>query len=209
VINSLQLEIIKQIFASQILDRDTKIDDFNLYIEREKILSNLNDLIEQGFVVKSDLHNSNVYKLTNNGREKITVVLTGGAYDLLHTGHITTLKEASNHGDFLLVVVAKDSTVEGRKRTPIHSEEQRMSLLNELKVVDLAVIGNKIDHMAIVRKARPDIIAIGSDQDHRIKMLESQLLDEKMGNTKLVRLSSNLEGLSTSEVITEILERFV
>jgi hypothetical protein len=40
-------------------------------------------------------------------------------------------------------------------------------------------------------------------------MLESQLLDEKMGNTKLVRLSSNLEGLSTSEVITEILERFV
>lgn len=210
MINSLQHEFIKQIYSVKIRDeRDTRIDDLQKGISDDLTFLTLNELQNQGLIDKITTEDEINYRLTKLGRTKFKVVLTGGAYDLLHTGHITTLKEASSYGDFLLVVVAKDSTVEGRKRKPIHSEKQRMDLLNELKIVDLAVIGNRTDHMAIVRKARPDVIAIGSDQDHRIKLLQNQLEQEGYDTTTLIRLTSNLEGLSTTEVITEILERFV
>lgn len=210
MIKSLQREFIKQIYRVKIRDeRDTKIDDFETAISEDLMFRILHELQELRLIDTVTSENEIYYQLTRLGRTKIKVVLTGGAYDLLHTGHITTLKEAASYGDFLLVVVAKDSTVEGHKRKPIHSEKQRMDLLNELKIVDLAVIGNRTDHMAIVRKAIPDVIAIGSDQDHRIKLLQNQLEQEGYDTPSLIRLTSNLEGLSTTEVITEILERFV
>ena len=210
MISPLQRALIKKIYQVKIRDeRDTKFDDFQLIISDDLIFQSLEELQELGMIDKISTKDQTFYQLTKLGRSKIKVVLTGGAYDLLHTGHITTLKEAARYGDFLLVVVAKDSTVEGRKRKPIHSEKQRMNLLNELTIVDLAVIGGLTDHMAIVRKTKPDIIAIGSDQDHRIKLLQTHLEEEGFDEISLIRLSSNLEGLSTTEVISEILERFV
>ncbi|MCE7735131.1 MAG: adenylyltransferase/cytidyltransferase family protein [Candidatus Heimdallarchaeota archaeon] len=210
MVNSLQLEFIKQIYSVNIRnERDAKITDFQISISEDLMLSMLDELQQLKLIDNISVKEEIYYRLTKLGRTKIKVVLTGGAYDLLHTGHITTLKEAAKYGDFLLVVVAKDSTVEGHKRKPIHSEKQRMDMLNELTIVDLAVIGDRTDHMAIVRKALPDIIAIGSDQDHRIKLLQNQLEEQGYGKAALIRLTSNLEGLSTTEVITEILERFV
>ena len=210
MVNKFQIEIIKQMFATKIrLERDTIISDFHFYSEDELLLEALNKLENDNLIETQSLRNEESYRLTYQGRNELTVVLTGGAYDLLHTGHIKTLKEAASFGNFLLVVVAKDVTVEGRKRKPIHSEVQRMKLLNEVKVVDLAVVGDRTDHMAIVRQTKPDIIAIGSDQDHRIKNLNKKLIEEGLTNTEILRLESNLEGLSTTEVITEILERFV
>ena len=210
MISSLQREFIKQIYLVKIRDeRDAKVEDFHISVSTDLIIQSLEELKDQELIDIIIVDYEIFYRLTKIGRTKIKVVLTGGAYDLLHTGHITTLKEAASYGDFLLVVVARDSTVEGHKRKPIHSEKQRRDLLNELKIVDIAVIGDRTDHMAVVRKAIPDVVAIGSDQDHRIKLLQNQLSEEGISDTSLIRLTSNLEGLSTSEVITEILERFV
>lgn len=211
MISSPHREFIKQIYRVNIRDdRGAMIDDFHLFLSEDLIIQNLKELHDLELIDNSTTDNGlTSYELTKLGRSKIKVVLTGGAYDLLHTGHITTLKEAASYGDFLLVVVAKDLTVEGHKRKPIHSEKQRVDLLNELTIVDFAVLGDSTDHMKIVRKAQPDMIAIGSDQDHRIKLLKNQLEEDGLSQTSLVRLNSNLEGLSTTEVISEILERFV
>lgn len=208
--NKFHIEILKQMFAIKIgMGRDTIFSDFKFYTSDEYLVTALKELELDNFLEVHSLGSDKSYRLSRKGRSQLKVVLTGGAYDLLHTGHITTLKEAADFGNFLLVVVAKDVTVEGRKRKPIHSEVQRMKLLNEIQIVDLAVIGDRTDHMAIVRETKPDIIAIGSDQDHRIKILQKQLIEEGLTNTEILRLTSNLEGLSTTEVITEILERFV
>lgn len=210
MVSKFHIELIKQMFAIKIrMERDTILSDFDFYVEDEQLIESLNKLEKGNHIEIQSLGTERSYRLTLAGRKELKVVLTGGAYDLLHTGHIKTLKEAAGFGNFLLVVVAKDETVEGRKRKPIHSEVQRMKLLNEIEVVDLAVVGDRTDHMAIVRETKPDIIAIGSDQDHRIKLLSKQLIDEGLINTEILRLTSNLEGLSTTEVITEILERFV
>ncbi|MDE0832385.1 MAG: adenylyltransferase/cytidyltransferase family protein, partial [Nitrosopumilus sp.] len=69
--------------------------------------------------------------LTETGRDSLRIVLAGGVFDIIHPGHIHTLNAAKLLGDVLVVVVATDNTaVKMKKRTPIHSQEQRQELVN-------------------------------------------------------------------------------
>ena len=77
--------------------------------------------------------------------EKKKIVLASGVFDLLHLGHVKFLEEAKKTGGKnaeLIVIIARDSTVEKTKsRKPIMSENQRRALVESLKVVDAAVLG--------------------------------------------------------------------
>src|SRR3954454_4485688 len=53
------------------------------------------------------VENSDPSKLTFIGRDALKVVLVGGVFDLIHPGHIHTLKAAKNEGDVLVAVVAR------------------------------------------------------------------------------------------------------
>ena len=75
-------------------------------------------------------------------------------------------------GDVLVVVVATDNTaVKMKKRTPIHSQEQRQELVNSLEVVDLCLIGQENDIFKTVNHVKPQIIALGYDQIHQERFI--------------------------------------
>lgn len=98
------------------------------------------------------------------------VVLASGTFDLLHLGHVKYLEEAKKVGGKnakLVVIVARDKTVEKRKGAkPIMSEEQRRALVESLKVVDEAILGYEdFDIGMVIEELKPDIIAVGYDQD--------------------------------------------
>ena len=65
-----------------------------------------------------------------SGKKK--VVLASGVFDLLHLGHVKFLEEAKKAGGKdaeLIVIIARDSTVEKNKgRKPIMPENQRRAL---------------------------------------------------------------------------------
>jgi FAD synthetase len=137
-------------------------------------------------------------------------VMATGTFDLLHLGHIYYLKEAKKLGDLLVVVVATDSTVRKMKHEPINSEEIRLSLIKELKIVDKAYIGYKDDMYEIVKEIKPDIIALGFDQVHNENEVKSELKKRKIGS-KVIRLSefkggSDLEG--TRRIISKIIAAY-
>ncbi|MCE7737228.1 MAG: FAD synthase, partial [Candidatus Heimdallarchaeota archaeon] len=100
-----------------------------------------------------------------------------------------------------------DMTVQKKKRKPIHKDFDRTYLLNSLCIVDAAVIGDKEDHMRIVRRIKPDVVAIGSDQDHLEDALNIQLKDQGMIATKIVRLDADYEDKATTKLIENILLR--
>jgi len=104
------------------------------------------------------------------GKKKREIVLASGTFDLLHLGHVKYLEEAKKAGGRnaeLIVVVARDSTVEKRKRKkPVMSESQRRALVESLKVVDEAVLGYEVFSIEkVIQKIRPDVIAVGYDQE--------------------------------------------
>ena len=139
----------------------------------------------------------------------VTVMATG-TFDLLHMGHIYYLKEAKKLGDKLIVVVACDDTVRKLKHEPVTSEQLRLGLIKELKVVDEAYLGGRNDIYAIVEELKPDIIALGFDQIHDIKQLEKELIKRKL-KAKIIRLLkfkdiNDLNG--TRRIITKIIDAY-
>jgi len=102
-------------------------------------------------------------------KKKRKVVLASGTFDLLHLGHVRYLEEAKKAGGKnakLIVIVARDKTVEKRKGgKPVMPEEHRRALVESLKVVDEAVLGyEEFDIGAVIEQLRPNVIAVGYDQ---------------------------------------------
>ncbi len=137
-------------------------------------------------------------------------VMATGTFDLLHLGHIYYLKEAKKLGNKLAVVVATDTTVRRLKHEPVNPEEIRLNLIKELKIVDEAYLGHEDDMYEIVEEIKPDIIALGFDQLHDEKKIESELKKRKI-KAKIVRLKeynggSDLEG--TRRIINKIISAY-
>ncbi|MGD2201428.1 MAG: FAD synthase [Candidatus Bathyarchaeota archaeon] len=144
--------------------------------------------------------------------KKVTTVLTSGAFDLLHYGHIRLLEEAKKLGGpdaRLVVIVARDETVKKLKgRPPVIPEDQRRAVVEAMKVVDEALLGyENLDMTAVIDKVKPDIIAVGYDQDSIERMARE--ITEKQGlNIKVKRIErfgrSDLD--STSKIKRKIVE---
>jgi len=141
--------------------------------------------------------------LTEMGRDSLRIVLAGGVFDIIHPGHIHTLNAAKLLGDVLVVVVATDNTaVKMKKRTPIHSQEQRQELVNSLEVVDLCLIGQENDIFKTVNHVKPQIIALGYDQIHQERYITEGCKKIKL-NAKVARLQSPMPESSSSKIEKE------
>ncbi len=116
-------------------------------------------------------------------------VMIFGTFDLLHLGHVDFLHQAKLLGDELIVVVARDSSVEKIKgEKPFFSQEERRKMVESLKPVDCAVIGNEENFFTVVEKYQPDVIALGYDQKTFTEDFIAFQLKQLGLNTRIVRL---------------------
>ena len=163
--------------------------------------SQFNDKIKE--LIEKNLVNEDRITLTEIGRDSLRIVLAGGVFDIIHPGHIHTLNAAKLLGDVLVVVVATDNTaVKMKKRTPIHSQEQRQELVNSLEVVDLSLIGQENDIFKTVNHVKPQIIALGYDQIHQEGYITEGCKKIKL-NAKVARLQSPIPESSSSKIEKE------
>jgi FAD synthetase len=142
------------------------------------------------------------------------VVLASGVFDLLHLGHVKFLEEAKRAGGEnaeLIVIIARDITVEQTKgRKPIMPEDQRRALVESLKVVDIALLGfEDLDIAEVVDKIKPDIIALGYDQEKMAQDTEAYLKKHSLP-VKIVRIGKFGEDAldSSSKIRQKIIEKF-
>ena len=132
-------------------------------------------------------------------------VMAQGVFDILHLGHVHYLQKARELGDELVVVVASDKTVQERKHEPITPQEMRREMVGALQCVDEAVIGSEGDPYETVERLRPDIIALGHDQEHNEAEINRQL-DLHGLPTKVVRLDYYYHDLDgTRKIIKKII----
>lgn len=142
-----------------------------------------------------DLMNSleKLFSLSSSERAKIKVVMTGGVFDILHMGHLFTLTEAKKHGNFLVVVIARDEHISKKGRKPIHSQEYRAKMVEALKPVDAVVLGEE-DPKKLVEQIKPNVIVYGYDQQefltpHGVKIvkLAEHMEPEKFKTNKIIK----------------------
>jgi FAD synthetase len=146
--------------------------------------------------------------------KKRKIVLASGVFDLLHLGHVRFLEEAKKTGGKnpeLIVIIARDSTVQENKGTkPIMSENQRRALVESLRVVDEAVLGfEKFDIGDVIERVKPDVVALGYDQAAMEKRVREYV--SKHGLTvKVVRVGKFEEDEldSSSKIRQKIIAKF-
>lgn len=170
-------EIVKKLFVLQLEQGGIPEDIFHFLPEREQRL-----LRERAgrFFLKED------------ARKVLRVVLTGGAFDVLHIGHLFTLSEAKRHGDVLVVAVAKDEHIKKKGREPVHSQEYRKMMVGAMRMVDAAISGFD-EPKKMLKLVDPQVIVYGYDQREFLKprgveiiKLERRIDDSKFKSGKIL-----------------------
>ena len=95
----------------------------------------------------------------------LRIVFTNGCFDVLHTGHVGYLEEASRLGDVLVVGLNSDASVARLKGPdrPVHSEEDRATLLAALAAVDHVTVFDEDSPVRLLELVRPDVYVKGGD----------------------------------------------
>ncbi|PDH22830.1 MAG: FAD synthase [Marine Group II euryarchaeote MED-G36] len=135
-------------------------------------------------------------------------VMAVGVFDLLHAGHLHYVEQAKALGDELVVVVAHDDTVRKQKHEPVTNQELRCRMVQGLKPVDTAIIGNPptMPIYEILETVKPDIIALGYDQKHSLDTIKKGLKENGWKDVEVIRvegLADDLDG--TRKIIAKIL----
>jgi cytidyltransferase-like protein len=194
-LDSFDKEIIAAFFVSTLSGETViKIIRKKLTLDQEYVEDRIRHLTENGFI------ENNRKSLTNRGRAELRVVLAGGVFDIIHPGHIHTLKAAKDLGNVLVVVIATDKTAQKMKnRIPLHNMELRRDLVRSLSMVDYAIVGYEGDIFKSVEIIKPNIIALGYDQIHQ----EEFIVDgcKKIGiNVSIARLQSPIPDIKSSKI---------
>lgn len=93
------------------------------------------------------------------------IVFTNGCFDILHVGHLHTLKEAIQLGDKLIVGLNSDASVsrlKGKER-PIVNQLDRTEMLAALEMVDAVIIFEDDTPEGLIQVIKPDVLCKGGD----------------------------------------------
>lgn len=142
-------------------------------------------------------------------RAEKSIVLVGGCYDLLHIGHIKFLEKCKKLGDILVVNLSSDERIRERKGNtrPIIKEEDRVYLLNSLRIVDYALVSPSVINKQIsptrlvINELKPNIFATND-----IRFSDYKLELNILGTT--VVYVEPVPADSTTDIIARICHRY-
>lgn len=121
-------------------------------------------------------------------------VLVFGTFDGLHEGHKNFFQQAKMQGDYLIVVVGRDSTIIKTKGgLPKFNEQERLKVVQECGFANEARLGNEpmageeFNPYKVIEETKPDVICLGYDQTHFTDLLVTKI--REMGlKIKIIRL---------------------
>lgn len=137
-------------------------------------------------------------------------VMVFGTFDILHAGHIYLLKKAKKYGDKLIVIVGRDSNIKKiKEKKSFYNESERVNFLKELKIVDKAILGDKIDPYKKIKKMCPDTIVLGYDQKNIfVSGLKKKLVEFNL-NTRIIRINPYKKNKYKSKKIMGYLQKMI
>ncbi len=128
-----------------------------------------------------------------------------GTFDMIHEGHVDFFRQARALASepYLIVSVAREPVVTRIKgERPKRSERERRALLARNTLVNEVVLGQEDGYIEHIMRAKPDIIALGYDQQGEyVERLERDLTESGY-TVKVVRLKAfRPETYKTSKLV--------
>jgi rfaE bifunctional protein nucleotidyltransferase chain/domain len=133
-----------------------------------------------------------------------TVVWTNGVFDLIHAGHVRSLRDAKRLGDILVIGINSDEStrrIKGPNR-PVMCEEDRAEMLSAMEMVDNVVIFDEAEPSAALRCLQPDIHCKGAEYaDGKRPVPERAVVEDYGGEVRFLPLHP---GRSTTQLMERI-----
>lgn len=116
-------------------------------------------------VVPAELLPSKIVEPEDLTRRDFKLVFTNGCFDILHKGHLETLKFAKSKGEKLVVALNTDQSIKRFKDQdrPIVPLEHRLAVMAALECVDFVVSFNEDTPIDIIKIIKPDVLVKGGD----------------------------------------------
>ena len=130
---------------------------------------------------------------------------TTGCYDFVHQGHFNILKFMKSRCDTLIIGLTTDERCTAEKRKPIMNFDQRRSILENCKYVDLVIANSGESKEIIYKKIKFDILFIGDDYFDKEEYVT---FNEKYPKIKLLYIPRT-QNISTSDYYTELKKRII
>lgn len=127
---------------------------------------------------------------------------TNGCFDLLHPGHLSTLRQARAACDYLVVAINSDASVRKLKgpTRPVQDEVTRADILASLEMVDCVLVFDTETPMPLLEALRPDVLVKGG-QYKLEEVVGYQLLQSYGG--RILRAEME-DGFSTTNTIARM-----
>jgi ethanolamine-phosphate cytidylyltransferase len=120
--------------------------------------------------------------------------------DLFHIGHLNLIRRSSEIGDYLIVGIHSDKSVESYKRKPIIEDSQRYEIVKSCRYVDevvedapLVITRDFIEQNSIDCVVHGDDISTEVKRQHKIPF-----------QMRMVKYLPRTEGISTTEIIERV-----
>lgn len=132
------------------------------------------------------------------------IVLINGAFDLLHSGHWKIIQRARRNAATLICALDSDARVAHKDpRRPIQTYVERATMLGYTPVDYLSEIDSDRDMYTLICALKPDLRVQGPEYATVSKYPWIPKAIVSGLDTK-----GNRMGMSTSQIITRILERY-
>jgi D-beta-D-heptose 7-phosphate kinase / D-beta-D-heptose 1-phosphate adenosyltransferase len=132
-------------------------------------------------------------------RDKLTVGVANGCFDLLHPGHVSLIAQAAAHCDRLIMALNSDASVRRLKGSsrPVQDETARAAVMGAIKGVSAVVIFDEDTPLELIEALQPDVLVKGSDYTED-RVVGGEVVRARGGRVVLADLSP---GHSTSRLV--------
>ena len=124
--------------------------------------------------------------------KKYKIGYTCGVFDMFHVGHLNLLEKCKSMCDYLIVGVCNDDYVRNIKhKEPVYSEQDRVRILEALKVVDraeLVTIEETNDKILAIEKFHFDVLFSGDDWKGSERYQKTEEQFKKYGALSLIHI---------------------
>ncbi len=131
-----------------------------------------------------------------------TLVFTNGCFDIMHHGHVDSLKKSAAFGTKLIVGLNSDESVriiKGKNR-PVIGQQGRATILAAFEFVDAVIIFGEETPAELIAKIIPNVLVKG--REYKIHEIAGH--DTVLTNGGRVETLDLVPGISTSELIKKI-----
>jgi len=138
-------------------------------------------------------------------KNKKSIGLCHGVFDLLHYGHFKHFEASKKKCDYLFVSITSDQYINKGPNRPVHTDIERLFLLQSLEMIDYVFIADGESGVNSIKLIKPDFYFKGNDYKDNLsdktKKIFKEIVAVKKNKGKIIY--TNEKHMSSSKIINQ------